>query len=331
MITSRITAAAESGSAEATKALEAETTIMIEGPFDLRAVLRPHLRGYGDPAMRLTATDAWRAIDTPDGPATLHLVIAGPGTIRGRAWGPGAGWAIEHTPALVGADDDPLTAIEAIRPAIEANRLLRDLVRRRPTLLRIGRTGRVWEAMLPAVLEQKVTGEEARRAWRYLVRRYGEPAPGPGGVAGLRVAPTPEVIASLPYFAFHPAGVEQRRAETIRRVAGAAPRLEGLIGTTPADAQQRMRDVPGIGPWTAAEVASRALGDPDAVSIGDFHLPHLVSWALAGERRGSDERMLELLGPFVPHRARIVRLLEGSGVAPARRGPRLAPRRIEAD
>jgi 3-methyladenine DNA glycosylase/8-oxoguanine DNA glycosylase len=96
-----------------------------------------------------------------------------------------------------------------------------------------------------------------------------------------------------------------------------------------SDASARLEAIPGIGAWTTAEVAFRALGDADAVSVGDFHLPHQVSWALAGERRGSDERMLELLAPFTPHRARIVRLIEASGVGPERRGPRLAARRIE--
>lgn len=324
--------------AEATP-LDAEALIAIHGPFDLREVLRPHRRGYADPTMRLTPTDVWRATRTPKGPATLRLTFVAGGpttgpdpartTVRARAWGPGATWAIEQAPALIGADDDPVGAIEPIRAAIDGSRLLRDLVRRRPTLLRIGRTQRVWEALLPAILEQKVTGDEARRAWRYLVRRYGEPAPGPGGELRLLVPPSAETIAALPYFAFHPAGVEQRRADTIRRAAAAAPRLEALVGQPPDEAQDVMRAIPGVGPWTAAEVAYRALGDADAVSVGDFHLPHLVSWALAGERRGTDERMLELLAPFAPQRARIVRLLEASGVAPARRGPRLAPRRIE--
>ena len=68
------------------------------------------------------------------------------------------------------------------------------------------------------------------------------------------------------------------------------------------------------------------LGDPDAVSIGDFHLPHLVSYALTGERRGTDERMLELLAAWPGHRGRVLRLLTRSGRYPDRRGPCMAVR-----
>jgi 3-methyladenine DNA glycosylase/8-oxoguanine DNA glycosylase len=87
---------------------------------------------------------------------------------------------------------------------------------------------------------------------------------------------------------------------------------------------------PGIGPWTAAEVGLRAFGDPDAVSIGDFHLPNMVAFALAGEPRGTDERMLELLEPYRGHRGRVIRLLELGGTAAPRYGPRVSPRRIDA-
>ncbi len=308
---------------------DAELSIDIEGPFDLGDVLRPHLRGLGDPTMRLSTSEAWRALRSPDGPATLRLTRTAPGRVLAQAWGPGAAWAVGHAGGLVGADDDPLGGIGSIAGAVDASRLLRELVRSRPTLLRVGRTGRVIEALVPAILEQKVTGGEARRAWRYLLRRYGEPAPGPGAALRLRVPPASETLASLPYFAFHPAGVEQRRADVVRLVTARAGRVEEVAAMPLTDAYARLRSMPGIGPWTAAEAASRALGDADAVSIGDFHLPHMVSWALAGERRGSDERMLDLLAPYAPHRGRILRLLEASGVGPSSRGPRMPQRRIE--
>jgi 3-methyladenine DNA glycosylase/8-oxoguanine DNA glycosylase len=91
-----------------------------------------------------------------------------------------------------------------------------------------------------------------------------------------------------------------------------------------AAAAARLRAYPGIGPWTAAEVTLRALGDPDAVSVGDFHLPNVVAFALAGEPRGDDARMLELLEPWRGHRARVVRLLEASGIEAPKFGPRYA-------
>ena len=68
------------------------------------------------------------------------------------------------------------------------------------------------------------------------------------------------------------------------------------------------------------------------MSVGDYHLPNLVGSVLAGERGGDDARMLELLEPYRPHRARVIRLIESAGSAlwGARRGPRGAPRPLGA-
>jgi 3-methyladenine DNA glycosylase/8-oxoguanine DNA glycosylase len=178
---------------------------------------------------------------------------------------------------------------------------------------------------VPAILEQKVTGTEAWRGLRGLIRRWGEPAPGP---FGLWLLPSPSVIASIPYHALHPMGVERRRAVLIRRVADRAIRFEEVLGLTRDAAYARLTALPGIGPWTAAEVMLRAAGDPDAVSVGDFHLPNVVAFTLAGEIRGTDARMLELLEPWRGHRARVIRLLETSGLRPPAFGPRYAPRSI---
>ena len=186
----------------------------------------------------------------------------------------------------------------------------------------------VLESLVPAILEQKVTGQEARRAWPGLIRVHGEPAPGPPEWR-LRLGPAPATLAALPYYAYHPFGVEQRRADLIRRVAARAAWFEAIVDLPLAEAYARLTAVPGIGPWTAAEVGVRALGDEDAVSVGDFHLPNLVAYALAGEPRGTDARMLELLEPYRGQRARVVRLLELSGVRAPRYGPRLSGSRIE--
>lgn len=292
--------------------------------LDLRRTLAVHLRGRGDPQMRFEVSGtAWRAMRTPDGPVTL-LVEAGAAVVRGRAWGPGSAYALDRLGAYVGLEDDPAVLVPR-HPAVAA------AVRRAPGL-RIGRTGAVHEALVPAILEQKITGDEARRVWRAMIARYGEPAPGD---FGLRLPPAPEVLAALPYHAFHPLGLEQRRAELIRAVSREAPRLERL-GTAATDepgreaAYRALRAFRGIGPWTAAEVGLRAFGDPDAVSVGDFHVPSLVTWALAGERRGTDERMLELLEPYRGQRGRVTRLLELAGDGPGRRGPRMPSRSIAA-
>jgi 3-methyladenine DNA glycosylase/8-oxoguanine DNA glycosylase len=181
----------------------------------------------------------------------------------------------------------------------------------------------VFEALLPSFLEQKVTGREARRSFRTIVRAWGDPAPGP---VPLLLQPAAEALAVTPYWAFHPLGVERKRTTAILMAASRARRVEETVAMPAAEAHRRLQALPGVGPWTSAEVAIVALGDADAVSVGDFHLPHLVSYALAGEPRGTDERMLELLAPWPGHRGRVLRLLTRSGRYPERRGPRMAVR-----
>ena len=287
-------------------------------PLDLALTLGPLRHGLGDPTIRLDRAGVWRATRTPAGPATLHVSRDG-SRILATAWGPGAEAALDGVPALLGFDDDA----SAFRPT---HALLVRLHHRLPGL-RIGRTGAVFEALLPAIVEQKVVGEEARRSYRALIHRYGEPAPGPGDLC---LAPAPETLAALPYFAFHPLGIERRRAETIRRAAAHVARLEEAARMTQEAAARRLTAIAGIGPWTAAEALRVALGDPDLVTLGDYHLPNLVAWALASEPRGDDGRMLELLEPYRGQRGRVIRLLEASGIAAPRFGPRMATRSIAA-
>jgi 3-methyladenine DNA glycosylase/8-oxoguanine DNA glycosylase len=293
-------------------------TIPLDRALDLRLTLAPHLRGTADPAMRLGRDRAIRATRTPDGPATIALTVNGE-RLRVEAWGPGADRALDGAPALAGVEDGR----DGFAPA---DRLLAELDRRMPGL-RIGRSGAVLEALIPAILEQKVTGVEARRAYRAIIARWGEPAPGP---FGLRLLPPPEILARLPYEAFHPIGLERRRADLIRSVALRAARFEEIVDLPLPDAYRRLTALPGLGPWTAAEVALRALGDPDAVSVGDYHIPSMVGFALAGERKATDARMLELLAPYRGHRGRVIRLLEASGIRPSARGPRMSVRSIAA-
>ena len=107
--------------------------------------------------------------------------------------------------------------------------------------------------------------------------------------------------------------------------AAAAARLEEALALDPADADRRLRSLPGIGAWTSAEIRQRAMGDPDAVSVGDYHLPNVVGWTLA-RRKTDDAGMLELLAPYAGHRYRVTRLVELGGSVPPRHGPRMSVR-----
>ena len=292
---------------------DAEGFIALSRPIDLPLTLAPLAHGRGDPTIRFAGHETWRATRTSAGPATIRLREL-PQGIEVAAWGAGAESAVAEAADLAGANDAP-------ERLVARHPLIGELVRRHPGL-RLPRTNRVFEALLPAICEQKVTGIEARAAFRGIVAAFGEAAPGPGG---LRLPPEPRALARLPYFAFHRFGLERRRAELIVAAARLADRLEGAV---PEKAYAMLRAVPGIGPWTCAEVGRIAFGDPDALSVGDFHLPNLVAWALAREPRGTDERMLELLAPYEGQRGRVQRLLEVSGLRAPRYGPRLAPRRI---
>ncbi|HEX6547425.1 MAG TPA: DNA-3-methyladenine glycosylase 2 family protein [Candidatus Dormibacteraeota bacterium] len=292
---------------------DAESTFAAGGPIDLVATLAPLAHATPDPCLRFRSGEVWRATRTPDGPATERLTAAR-GRISVEAWGPGAAWAVAHASELAGVHVDG--AFVAPDP------LLRELRRREPGV-RIPRSRAVLEALIPAVLEQKVPGEEARQAYRRLVWTLGEHAPRPPGAPALAVPPPPARLMATPYQVFHRFGIERRRAETIRRAASYAGRLEEAVEMEPARARQRLMALPGVGEWTAAEVAVTALGDLDAVSVGDYHLPHVVAYALAGEPRGDDERMLELLEPYRPHRALAIRLLLRAGLGPGRRGARM--------
>jgi len=294
----------------------ASLTLHLDAPLDLGLTLGPLSRGPLDPTMKLWADRAIRASRTSDGPATTEIRVAG-GRLTAEAWGPGAEVALATVPALVGLEDDPA----AFRPGPG---LLRELARRAPGL-RLPKTGAVLDALVLAILEQKVTGAEAFHGFRGLVRAFGEPAPGPHG---LWLQPPANVLAAVPYYRLHPLGIERRRADTIRFAASRARRLEEIVAMTPPDAAARLQALPGVGAWTAAEVTLRAMGDPDAVSVGDYHLPNLVSWALAGEPRADDARMLELLEPYRGQRARVIRLLETSGIGAPRYGPRMEVRSI---
>jgi len=276
-------------------------------PLDLDLVLGPLLHGRNDPSARRTARQQWWLAGRTDaGAATLHVQREA-GDIVAAAWGEGGAALLDRLPHLLGDDDDPA----GFRP--QSGTVIEAQWRRHGSHWRVPATGFVWESAVVAVLEQKVTGLQARRGWYRLCLEHGSRAPGPGP-ADLCLAPTREALAGISSWWWRDAGVEHARAGTLQRLA------RTLLADEPVE---RLRRVPGIGPWTLAEVSFRALGDADAVSVGDFHLANLVGFALTGRPRSTDEQMLELLAPYQGHRYRAVRMIELSGTAPPKFGPRM--------
>jgi hypothetical protein len=289
---------------------------------DLGLVLGVFARGALDPAVAVDATGGhWRTVRTPDGPATLHLTTtpdpaAGRSVVHAQGWGPGCLWALDRLPSLLGDGDDPA--------GFPADRLPAHLATGWSQLQgrwRVPRSQRVVEALVAAVLEQKVTGLEARRSWAALLRDVGTPAPGPTP-RPMHVFPEPEAIARVPSWQWHRWGVQPAQSATIIRAMRVAGRLEQCAELAIPDARRRLGAVDGVGPWTVAEVSSRALGDADAVSVGDYHLAGHVVFAFTGSRDGDDQQMEELLEPFAGHRHRVQRLVEVFGPHRPARGPR---------
>ncbi|EST31890.1 hypothetical protein N566_20495 [Streptomycetaceae bacterium MP113-05] len=283
-------------------------------PYDLLGCLHVLRRGPYDPACRVVDSAVWRTVRTPAGPATLRIAPLG-GLVEAEAWGPAAEWALDRLPPLLGADDDP-------GAFVPHHDLLREAHRRNPGL-RLARTGLVMESLIPSVLEQKVTAEEAHRAWRRLVRRFGEPAPGPRD--DLYVMPAPRTWALIPSWEWHRAGVDSKRSETILRAVQRWSRMEEAARMDLDAAIARLGALPGIGPWTAAETLQRSNGAADAVTVGDLHLPGIVGYALTGRRGCDDDGMLELLAPYAEQgqRHRAARLILTMGRVPARRVPKM--------
>ncbi|GAA4246555.1 DNA-3-methyladenine glycosylase [Dactylosporangium darangshiense] len=281
--------------------------------YDLTRTMRGLAVIQGDPTLSIGPATSWFATRTPDGPGTLALMLRGD-ELSFEAFGPGADWLLARADAIAGLRDD-LTGFDELA---RAHPLVARLAREHAGL-RMAATGRVFHHLVPAVIGQKVSGKEAHHSYVRLLRRLSEPAPGPR--AGLLLPPDPGVIAATPYWAMHPFGIEQKRADTLRRAATQAAALERCPDA--ASCTARLVSIAGIGPWTAAEVTRAAYGDADAVSVGDYNIKNTVAFALTGAPRGTDEHMLELLAPFAPHRGRVCALIAAAGIGAPRFGPRM--------
>ena len=282
------------------------TVFESDSPLDVAMTLSEHRRGKGDPTYeRDAAGSVWRTSRMNSGPVTYRLTQISRTAVRCTAWGSGGVEFADTIPALLGSEDDA-SGFEPEHPTLQE-------AHRQFPHLRLGRTGLVMEALVPAILEQRVHGVAAFASWRLLVTKFGERAPGPTP-RPMYITPEPAVWRRIPSWEYHRANVDPARSKTIVRCAQVAGRLEEAAAMPPAEAITRLRAVPGVGIWTAAEVAQRAFGDPDALSVGDYHLAAVVGWSLLG-RPLDDDGMVDYMRPLAPHRFRAVRLLQVSGKA----------------
>ena len=287
-----------------------------EWPCPVAQTLRILRHGGGDPTYRSEPDGTvWRGLRTPDGPATLRVAPLTGGVVHASSWGAGAQWALASVPAMLGSGDDP-AGFEPRHPVIA------DAWRRHPHW-RVTRTGLVMESLVPAIIEQKVTGQEAFAGFRMLVHRFGERAP--GVAKGLWVQPSAEQLRAIPSWEWLRMHIDPARSKAILAAAQRAGTIERLALLEPAEADRRLRSIPGIGVWTSAEMRLRALGDADAVSFGDYHVAANIGWALTGVPV-DDVELERLLEPWRPHRYRVQRLIELAGLMRPRHGPRMAPR-----
>ncbi|MBY0441421.1 MAG: DNA-3-methyladenine glycosylase 2 family protein [Mycobacteriaceae bacterium] len=290
--------------------------VTFPGPASVEITLAPLRRGPRDPCFHVEPCGTiWRTSLFSGGSVTAKISRVSATAVRCETWGGGAEQFIESLPELLGLHDDH-GGFAPSEPTVAA-------AYRRVPHLRLGRTGQVLEALIPAVLEQRVPGVDAFRSWRLLVSAFGTSAPGPAP-PGLRVVPSAQVWQEIPTWEFHRANVDPRRAQAVVNCASRAATLQQLVSQPADQARAALTSLPGVGEWTAAETAQRAFGDADAVSVGDYHLAKMIGWTLIG-RPVTDAVMLELLEPMRPHRYRVIRLLEASGLAAEpRRGPRLS-------
>lgn len=299
---------------------DASAVVRLLAPLDARRILGGHFMPR-NPTRWQEPAALWRSFRTVAGPATLRIRTR---TTRAAAaevsvevfadgWGPGAASIVERAAQLLGFDDDPSAFVPHHDVIVGLHR--------RFAGLRIGRGIPVMDVLVPSILGQRVKGSEAADSYRAMCFALGGPAPGP---QKLQLPPDPRKLARMAPYLLHRYGVEAARAQTIVQCCGRAKRLQDIYDMAAPEAFTFLQRLRGIGPWTAALVVIATHGWVDGVVRGDYHMPNMVAWALAGEARADDDRMEELLAPYAGQRWRAVRLLEAGGIGAPKRGPRRA-------
>lgn len=165
--------------------------------------------------------------------------------------------------------------VRTIGAHLARDRTLARLVARRPGL-RVPGAWDGFELGVRAVLGQQITVSAARKLAARLVDLWGEPV-SPVAVRGVpelsRAFPTPQRLAAADFSLL---GLTRARSRTLAGLAAAVaadPSLVGAEGTHDLEAAvTRLRELHGIGDWTAQYIALRALRDPDAFPASDIGL-----------------------------------------------------------
>ena len=288
---------------------DAERTLAVPVPYDFFETTRLLRTGRRDPTVRRMSDGLWRTARTPDGPVTVRLTLQSD-SLNAQAWGPGSRRALEDVPRWVGLHEAPW-----VLPAHPVT----DRLAREHRGLRGTDTRDVFEALVNIVLQQLVTWNEAALTWRQLCEGLGEPAPGP---VDMLVYPSPRAIRAAGQSRLRSLGIGIKRARTLIDVARVAHRIQRAADMPTAEAMALLQHIPGIGPWSTAFAMGLRFARPEPLPLGDYHMPNTLAWALAGEPRADESRMLELLRPFEGNAFRVVRLVHAARIQAPRRGPR---------
>lgn len=300
--------------------------IRSERAIDPSLTFRSFRFGSSDPTSRIVGDTLHMATHTPLGPATVCIGPQGPPLPSG----PGAA-AIAKRPFDLRGDTDTYSSLEEQCPrSLDSVHfpVVRELDKRWGHV-RVGATGDVYRAALTATLGQRITAAEAVAQWRRLCLAFGHvcDSPGEDDSLPLHLPPDPDVLARTSPYQLHRFGIEESRARTLIGIARVFQRAGSHHHDHEAAMSRLCRDVPRFGPWTQALVRYEALGDADAVAVGDFHLKNVVTYAFTGNPRGTDDTMLDLLDPYRGQRGRILMWLGLAGV----QAPKFGPRRRNVD
>jgi AraC family transcriptional regulator of adaptative response / DNA-3-methyladenine glycosylase II len=185
----------------------------------------------------------------------------------------------------------------AIADHLQGDRLLAPLIKKRPGL-RVPGAWDGFEVAIRALLGQQITVRAALA--ERLVAAYGAKLEH-SSIPGLtHTFPTPASIAGADIAAL---GMPRQRAAAISSLASAVLANPNLLGSqeTLEGTIEKLRQLPGIGEWTAQYIAMRELREPDAFPATDAGLLRAMG-TLEGSRRAPSE-LIERSERWRPWRA----------------------------